>query len=46
MPATSSLTPTYLRHVLTELPQRESDADISDLLPFNFARSQSRGSTT
>ena len=28
----------YLHHVLTELPQRASDADISDLLPFNFAK--------
>jgi len=27
----------YLRHILSELPQRTSDADISDLLPFNFA---------
>ena len=27
----------YLRHILSELPQRASDADISDLLPFNFA---------
>ena len=26
----------YLRHVLTELPQRAIDADITDLLPFNF----------
>ena len=26
----------YLRHVLTELPQRPPDADITDLLPFNF----------
>src|SRR5579864_4123777 len=26
----------YLRHVLTEMPQRAIDADISDLLPFNF----------
>jgi transposase len=26
----------YLHHVLTELPQRAPDADISDLLPFNF----------
>ena len=26
----------YLVHVLTELPQRAPDADISDLLPFNF----------
>lgn len=31
----------YLRHVLTELPQRAADADISDLLPFNYARQQS-----
>jgi hypothetical protein len=28
----------YLVHVLTELPQRPPDADIADLLPFNFAR--------
>jgi transposase len=28
----------YLRHVLTELPQRATDADITDLLPFNFAK--------
>ena len=28
----------YLRHVLTELPQRTEDADIIDLLPFNFAK--------
>ncbi|AYG70485.1 MULTISPECIES: IS66 family transposase [Rhizobium] len=28
----------YLRHVLTELPQRADDADISDLLPFNFPK--------
>jgi hypothetical protein len=27
----------YLLHVLTELPQRPPDADVSDLLPFNFA---------
>ncbi|MDW9686692.1 IS66 family transposase [Sinorhizobium meliloti] len=26
---------TWLRHVLTELPQRAGDADIDDLLPFN-----------
>jgi transposase len=26
----------YLRHVLTEMPQRSTDADITDLLPFNF----------
>jgi transposase len=28
----------WLRHVLTELPQRPPDADIEDLLPFNFAK--------
>ena len=28
----------YLRHVLTQLPQRRDAADISDLLPFNFAK--------
>lgn len=28
----------YLRHVLTELPQRAVDADINDLLPFNFPK--------
>ncbi|WP_204934613.1 IS66 family transposase, partial [Roseibium sediminis] len=28
----------WLRHVLTELPQRAVDADINDLLPFNFAK--------
>ena len=26
----------WLRHVLTELPQRAGDADITDLLPINF----------
>lgn len=26
----------YLHHVLTEMPQRPTDADIADLLPFNF----------
>ncbi len=26
----------YLRHVLTELPQRPTGSDITDLLPFNF----------
>jgi transposase len=30
----------YLHYVLTELPQRDKDADISDLLPFNFAKHQ------
>jgi transposase len=28
----------YLRQVLTELPQRADNADITDLLPFNFAK--------
>lgn len=28
---------TWLRHVLTELPQREEAADIGDLLPFNLS---------
>ena len=28
----------YLRHVLTELPSRDDDADIDDLLPFNFPK--------
>lgn len=28
----------YLRNVLSELPQRPIDADITDLLPFNFAK--------
>lgn len=27
---------TWLRQVLTELPQREEAADIGDLLPFNL----------
>jgi hypothetical protein len=25
-------------HVLTELPKREPDADVTDLLPFNLAK--------
>jgi transposase len=29
----------WLRHVLTELPQRAESADIEDLLPFNFTKS-------
>lgn len=28
----------WLRHVLTELPQRAGDAHINDLLPFNFSK--------
>ena len=35
----------YLLHVLTELPQRPPDADVNDLLPFNFARTH-RAQTT
>ena len=27
----------WLRNVLTELPLRRTDADIEDLMPFNFA---------
>lgn len=30
----------WLRHVLTELPKRATEADINDLLPFNFAKTQ------
>lgn len=33
----------YLRHVLTELPQREEGCDVSDLLPYNKAPIQSPG---
>ncbi len=32
----------WLRHVLTELPQREETADIGDLLPFNFSRANAQ----
>jgi transposase len=32
--------PVHLLHVLTELPQRPPDADIRDLLPFNYAKRQ------
>jgi transposase len=28
----------WLRHVLNELPQRADDADLNDLLPFNFPK--------
>jgi len=28
----------WLRHALTELPQRDEAADIVDLLPFNFSK--------
>lgn len=30
----------WLRHVLTELPQRPGEAQITDLLPFNFVKAQ------
>ncbi|EJC75094.1 hypothetical protein Rleg10DRAFT_3653, partial [Rhizobium leguminosarum bv. trifolii WSM2012] len=30
----------WLRYVLIELPQRDERADIVDLLPFNFARTE------
>jgi hypothetical protein len=36
----------YLLHVLTELPQRGPDADISDLLPFNYAKRQAAASVS
>ncbi|WP_143102828.1 transposase domain-containing protein, partial [Rhizobium sp. NFR07] len=29
---------TWLRHVLTELPQRHEADDIDDLLPFSFSK--------
>lgn len=29
---------TWLRHVLAELPQRDEDTDIGDLLPFNASK--------
>ncbi|TIS52881.1 MAG: transposase domain-containing protein, partial [Mesorhizobium sp.] len=28
----------WLRHALTQLPQHAEDADIDDLLPFNFPK--------
>ncbi|MER8760262.1 transposase domain-containing protein [Mesorhizobium sp. M0976] len=30
----------WLRHALTELPQRPENVAIDDLLPFNFAKAQ------
>ncbi len=36
----------YLLHVLTELPQRAPDTDISDLLPFNYAKRQAAASVS
>jgi transposase len=35
----------WLRHVLTELPARPPDADIEDLMPFNFGERASQPST-
>jgi hypothetical protein len=32
--------------VLTELPQRAPDADISDLMPFNFTKRHARANVT
>jgi transposase len=32
----------WLKHVFTELPQRPDDADIDDLLPFNFKSKSSK----
>jgi hypothetical protein len=36
----------WLLHVLTELPQRSPDADIRDLLPFNYAKRQAETSVS
>ncbi|PLU65443.1 hypothetical protein BMJ21_21035 [Sinorhizobium medicae] len=33
----------WLRHVLTELPQRADFADITDLLSFNFPKTTTAG---
>jgi len=30
----------WLKFVLTELPQRQDDADIQDLMPFNFVKNE------
>jgi len=30
----------YLMHILTEMPQRAPDADVTDLLPFRYAQQQ------
>ncbi|WP_198390544.1 hypothetical protein [Burkholderia ubonensis] len=38
--------PCWLLHVLTEMPLRAADADISDLLPFNYAKRQSEASVS
>ncbi|KVD66294.1 hypothetical protein WI87_30655 [Burkholderia ubonensis] len=34
----------WLLHALTELPQRAPDTDISDLLPFDYAKRQAEAS--
>jgi len=36
----------YLLHVLKELPQRAPDADVSDLLPFNYVKQQKSAVST
>jgi transposase len=36
----------YLLRVLTELPQRAADADISDLLPFHFVKQNDVSAST
>ncbi|WP_260434752.1 transposase domain-containing protein, partial [Burkholderia stagnalis] len=36
----------WLLHVLTELPQRAPDADVSDLLPFNYVKQQAEASVS
>lgn len=35
----------WLKHVLTQLPQRQDGAEIEDLLPFNFAKGNSSEKT-
>ena len=36
----------WLRHVLTELPARAPDADLEDLMPFNFTKTASKPDTS
>ena len=36
----------YLLHVLKELPQRAPEADVTDLLPFNYAKQQKTVAST
>jgi len=33
----------YLLHILDQLPQRGEHEDVTDLLPFNYARTPSSG---